>query len=72
MTKRLVVGLAAVALLLSGAARGRADYLVTDLTPPGGSSSWATAINDSGQVVVGANTSTPDHPFLYSNRLFPK
>jgi probable HAF family extracellular repeat protein len=67
MMKRFVLGLAAATLLLSGAARARAEYIVTDLNPPGASSSGAVAINDSGQVVVNANTGSGQQPFLYSN-----
>jgi probable HAF family extracellular repeat protein len=68
MTKRLVLGLAALACLVSGAARARAEYIVTDLGTLGGFGSGARAINDSGQVVGYADTATRDlHAFLYSN-----
>jgi probable HAF family extracellular repeat protein len=68
MTKRLVVSLAAVALLLSGAARARAEYIVTDLGTLGGHASSAVGINDAGQVVGTAFTSTGAyHAYLYSN-----
>ena len=63
MTKRFAVGLAAVALLLSGAARARAEYIITDLGALGGATSYANGINDAGQVVGQSN----GHAFLFIN-----
>ncbi|MGO9107659.1 MAG: hypothetical protein ACLP9L_00370 [Thermoguttaceae bacterium] len=59
------------ALLLVSAnenAWGQVRYTVTDLTFPGGSQSFAYAINNSGQVVGSCIPSggTYSHPFLYS------
>src|SRR5262249_29589659 len=70
MMKRFVLGLTAVALLLSGAARARAEYIVTDLGTLGGHASSAVGINDAGQVVGTAFTSTGAyHAYLYSNEV---
>jgi probable HAF family extracellular repeat protein len=56
-------------LLLCGAARARAEYIITDLgTLGGGHESMAAGINDAGQVVGTAFTSDGGyHAFLYSN-----
>jgi len=68
MMKRFVLGLTAVALLLSGGARARAEYIVTDLGTLGGHASSAVGINDAGQVVGTAFTSNGAyHAYLYSN-----
>jgi probable HAF family extracellular repeat protein len=68
MTTRFVVGLAAVSLLLSGAARARAEYIITDLGSLGGRASDAAGINDAGQVVGESRTSTGQwHAYVYSN-----
>jgi probable HAF family extracellular repeat protein len=64
MTKRLLVGLAAVALLLSGAAQARAEYIVTDLGVVS-----PTALNDAGQVAGFTELTGPtgaQQAFLYS------
>jgi probable HAF family extracellular repeat protein len=73
MTEQFVVGFATVALLLSGAARARADYIVTDLSTvlgnwssrPGG----VTGLNDAGQMVGSFSNQSwsPLTPFLYDH-----
>src|SRR5262249_15237934 len=43
-------------------------YAITDLGTLGGATSWANAINNSGQVVGNAQTAGGSyHPFLYSS-----
>jgi probable HAF family extracellular repeat protein len=71
MTKRFVVSLAALTLVLYGATRVRAEYIITDLGAfPGGkgyaTGSDATGINDSGQVVGWSTVNGNAHMFLYS------
>jgi probable HAF family extracellular repeat protein len=67
--KRLVYGLAAMALLLlTAAGRAGAEYIVTDLGTLGGTSSYAYGINASGQVVGQAEIpGWGFHAFLYSD-----
>jgi probable HAF family extracellular repeat protein len=61
-----VVSVGLVAVIAS--ARADVRYAVTDLGALGGSTSYATAINASGQVVgTFFNTPTTTHAFLYSN-----
>jgi probable HAF family extracellular repeat protein len=68
MTKRFMAGFAALACLVSGAARVRAEYIVTDLGNLGGPNSYAYGINDAGQVVGESNNIAGQMaPFLYSN-----
>jgi probable HAF family extracellular repeat protein len=71
MTKRFVVGLAASILVMYGATRVRAEYIITDLGAfPGGkgfaTGSFATGINDAGQVVGWSPINGNAHMFLYS------
>ena len=68
MTRRWVVGLVVLTLLVSGATRVHAEYIVTDLGTFGGSHSYAFALNDAGQVVGYAETPQGQiHAFLYSS-----
>ncbi len=60
----LAAAFALIFPLFSQQARGAVMYTVTDLgTLPGDSSSWATGINNLGQVV---GVSGPDNAFIYS------
>jgi probable HAF family extracellular repeat protein len=66
--KRIVICLMAPALLLCGAARVSAEYIITDLGTLGGKQSAAQAINAAGQVVGYAYISPEGaHAFLYGN-----
>jgi probable HAF family extracellular repeat protein len=72
MAKQIFSSLAAAVLILSGAARVQAEYIITDLGTLVGSSryasSYATDINDAGQVVgTSSSSSGGEHAFLYSN-----
>jgi probable HAF family extracellular repeat protein len=65
--KRFVVTPVAAALLLLGAGRAGAEYIVTDLGTLGGTFSNAYALNDAGEVVGSAATKGGmQHAFLYS------
>src|SRR5262249_35117254 len=66
MSKRFLSGLAAVALLLGGAARARAEYLVTDLGTLGWWASNALGISDAGQALGYSSSLTGQHAFLTS------
>src|ERR1039458_2227867 len=65
--KPVATGLAFL-IMAAPVAFAQSTYLVTDLgTLPGGSYSAASGINNNGQVVGGAGTTSgPDHAFLYS------
>ena len=68
--RRQIVAVAVAALLsfTGRSALGEILYTVTDLGTLGGSNSYATGINNSGQVVGYADTSSGStHAFLYSN-----
>lgn len=68
MRRLVVVPLVLLCSLVSGIDWGGVQYTVTDLDTLGGSNSYATAVNSSGQVVGYAQTgSGDDHAFLYSN-----
>ncbi len=68
MGKRLGFGLAVLSMLLAGATRARAEYIVTDLgTPFGFSNSIAYGINDAGQIVGTGYRNGWDGGFMYSN-----
>ena len=65
---RIVVCATLVVLLVAGAARGQAQFAVTDLGSLGGTFCEAWGINDSGEVVgVAADSGGNQHAFLYSN-----
>lgn len=66
MSSLIVILLAAFTLSNQALAAG---YTITDLGTLGGSSSYASAINDNGQVVGRASTTgdTATHAYLYSN-----
>ncbi len=67
MTRRTVCASIAV-LLMAGAARGQAQFAVTDLGALGGTWSQAFGINNSGEVVgVATDSGRNQHAFLYSN-----
>lgn len=65
--------LALISLAASIPALATVQYTVTDLGALSGGRSWATGINDKGQVVGYADTDSPggrsgdNHAFLYSN-----
>ncbi len=68
MRTPFLFGLVAPALLLSGVAPAHAEYIVTDLGTLGGTTSYATALNDAGQAAGYARLSDnlTTHAFLYS------
>jgi probable HAF family extracellular repeat protein len=67
MGKRFGPGLAVLTLLLAGATRVQAEYIVTDLGTFGGPTSMAFGINDAGQVVGSADVpgGRNQHAFVY-------
>jgi probable HAF family extracellular repeat protein len=68
MRRLKLVWFALLALSATGNAWGQVQYTVTDLgTLPGGTQSSAYGINDNGEIVGSADTSSgPEHAFLYS------
>ncbi len=68
MMKRSLIGLAALVLLLGGTVEADVTYTITDLGTLGGDYSYATGINDSGQVAGIAKTASGQYrAFLYDS-----
>ena len=55
-----------LAMMTTPAAFAQVNYWVTDLGTLGGSSSYATCINNSGQIAGEADTTNTTHAFLFS------
>jgi len=66
-TAAVIPILTIIAMMATPAALAQVSYSVTDLGTLGGSSSWPTCINTSGQIVGYSDTSNAvSHAFLYS------
>lgn len=69
MSKQLSISTLSAILLIfaAGALANTPQYSVTDIGTLGGTSTWAAAINDYGQVVGESATGSQGHAFLYGH-----